>query len=166
MLATVRSTMTTASVLGLVLLVLPCQLLRLDKLIGMSFSTLMMAGGGLFFLVGAGVAFSGAYYLVRRGEGTPWSCTPPCRMVVAGPYAHIQHPIWVGLLCMVCGEALWVRSTALALYAVVLIVLANLYVATVEEPGLEKRFGADYRAYRAAVPRWVPFRRRRIPSSH
>ena len=85
-------------------------------------------------------------------------------MVVAGPYAHLQHPIWLGLLFIACGEALWMQSAILALYAIVLIVLANLYVALIEEPRLLQRFGADYRAYRAAVPRWVPFRRRRTPS--
>jgi protein-S-isoprenylcysteine O-methyltransferase Ste14 len=25
-----------------------------------------------------------------------------------------------------------------------------------EEPGLEKRFGDDYRRYKANVPRWIP----------
>ena len=31
-----------------------------------------------------------------------------------------------------------------------------IYLPLVEEPGLQLRFGADYEAYRAAVPRWVP----------
>jgi protein-S-isoprenylcysteine O-methyltransferase Ste14 len=26
----------------------------------------------------------------------------------------------------------------------------------VEEPGLERRFGDSYRAYKANVPRWIP----------
>jgi len=25
-----------------------------------------------------------------------------------------------------------------------------------EEPGLERRFGEDYRRYKRAVPRWIP----------
>jgi len=44
-------------------------------------------------------------------------------------------------------------------YALLLTVLINLYVVYIEEPGLEKRFSEDYRAYRAATPRWLPFRR-------
>ena len=31
-----------------------------------------------------------------------------------------------------------------------------LYLPLVEEPGLRKRFGADYDAYRANVARWLP----------
>ena len=34
-----------------------------------------------------------------------------------------------------------------------------LYFTFVEEPGLEGRFGDDYRRYKANVPRWMPKRR-------
>jgi protein-S-isoprenylcysteine O-methyltransferase Ste14 len=160
----VRPTVITTFTLGLLLLALPWQLLRLGKTTAIPGRSLAMWGGGLLVLAGAGLAFSGASYLTRRGEGAPWSCVPPRRMVVAGPYAYVQHPIWLGLLFIAWGEALWTQSAILALYAIVLLVLANLYVTLTEEPRLMRRFGADYRAYRAAVPRWVPFRRRRTPS--
>ena len=52
-----------------------------------------------------------------------------------------------------------IKGLHLGVYALLLTVLANLYVIYIEEPGLEKRFGEDYRAYRAATPRWLPFRR-------
>ena len=32
----------------------------------------------------------------------------------------------------------------------------HVYFVALEEPGLEHRFGAAYRAYKASVPRWVP----------
>jgi protein-S-isoprenylcysteine O-methyltransferase Ste14 len=34
-----------------------------------------------------------------------------------------------------------------------------VYFPLVEEPGLRRRFGEDYDAYRANVPRWIPRRR-------
>ena len=34
--------------------------------------------------------------------------------------------------------------------------MAPAGVAQVEEPGLQRRFGDDYRRYKANVPRWVP----------
>lgn len=157
----VRTTLYVVFVLGLLLLYLPWQLLRVEKEIAESLSPLTTYSGGLLFLVGAALAFSGAYYLVRRGGGTPLPFDPPQRLVVAGPYAHLQHPMLLGVFLMVCGEALWAQSLILGLYALLLIVLVNLYVVYIEEPGLEKRFGADYRAYQAAVPRWFPFPRRR-----
>jgi protein-S-isoprenylcysteine O-methyltransferase Ste14 len=157
----VRTTLYAALVLGVLLLYLPWQLLQVEKGIADSLGPLMTYSGGLLFLAGATLTFSGAYYLVRRGEGTPLPFDPPHRLVVAGPYAHLQHPMLLGVLLMVCGEALWAQSLILGLYVLLLIILANLYVVYVEEPVLEKRFGADCRAYQAAVPRWFPFLHRR-----
>ena len=34
----------------------------------------------------------------------------------------------------------------------------SAYFVLVEEPGLEHRFGAPYREYKAHVPRWIPRR--------
>jgi protein-S-isoprenylcysteine O-methyltransferase Ste14 len=79
-------------------------------------------------------------------------------MVVAGPYARVQHPMMLGLLMVAYAEALWCYSVSLGLYAVLLTVLANIYLTYIEEPGLENRFGDDYRAYHTAVPRWLPLR--------
>ncbi len=149
-------------VLGIVLGYLPWQLLRLDTVIGEHVGTLLTYGGVLLFLAGALLLFSGAYYLVLRGDGTPLPLDPTKRLVVAGPYAHIQHPMAFGLLSMAFAEALWLRSPSLGIYALLLIVLVKLYLTYIEEPGLERRFGEDYRAYRAAVPRWLPFRRPKV----
>jgi protein-S-isoprenylcysteine O-methyltransferase Ste14 len=140
----------------------PWQLLRLDSVIGEYVSTALTYGGVLLFVVGALLLFSGAYYLVLRGDGTPLPYDPPKRMVVAGPYARIQHPMALGLLLMVFAEAMWLHSPSLGVYALVLTVLMNLYLVYIEEPGLEKRFGEDYRAYRNAVPSWLPFRRPKV----
>ena len=41
---------------------------------------------------------------------------------------------------------------------------AAVYIPTVEEPGLEERFGEDYRLYKENVPRWIPRLKPRRPS--
>ena len=93
---------------------------------------------------------------MRRGDGTPLPCDPPKRMVVAGPYAHIQHPMLLGFLCMTLGEACWFHSLSLGLYGGVLGVSAHLFVIFGEESRLIERFGEDYEAYQAVTPRWFP----------
>ena len=154
-----RTALYALFVLGMLLVVLPWQLLQIDELIAEYTETFLTSSGGLLFLVGSVLLFSGAHYLVRRGDGTPLPLDPPKRMVVAGPYAYIQHPMSLGLVMMVLGEALWFSSPSLGAYAFCLIVLLNLFVIYIEEPSLEKRFGEDYRAYRAVTPRWLPFGR-------
>jgi protein-S-isoprenylcysteine O-methyltransferase Ste14 len=145
--------------LSVVLGYLPWQILRLDAAIGASLQTFLSYLGVSLFVVGAALLFSGAYYLLLRGDGTPLPFDQTKRLVVAGPYSSIQHPMMLGLLLMVYAEALWFYSATLVLYAVLLTFLSDVYLTYIEEPGLEKRFGDDYRAYRAAVPRWRPFRR-------
>ena len=105
---------------------------------------------------GASLLFSGAYYLIRRGDGTPVPFDPPKRMVVSGPYAHIQHPMIAGLLVVLLGEACWFYSFPLGVYTVAAVLFAHLFVTRREEPILRERFGKDYNAYQAATPRWFP----------
>src|SRR5215813_833105 len=155
----VRTLIYAVLVLGVFLGYLPWQALRIDAVIGEHVGTLLTYGGGVLFAAGAVLSFSGAYYLVLRGDGTPLPFDPPKRLVVAGPYARLQHPMALGLLSMAFAEALWFHSPSLGIYALLLTILIKLYLAYVEEPGLERRFGEVYRAYRAAVPRWLPFSR-------
>ena len=154
-----RTLIFTVLLLSIVLGYLPWQILRFDAATGVSLQALLGYLGLLLFISGATLLFSGAYYLLLRGDGTPLPFASPKRMVVAGPYSYIQHPMMLGLLLMVYAEAFWFSSVNLTLYAVLLTFLANVYLTYIEEPGLEKRFGDDYRAYRAAVPRWLPLRR-------
>lgn len=153
----VRTIIYTAIVLGVVLGYLPWQVLQLDAAIREYLDQVLTYCALLLFVLGLLLLFSGAYYLVSRGEGTPLPFDPPQRMVVAGPYAYIQHPMALGLLIVAFAEAVWFRSVSLAVYALLLAVVVNLYIVYVEEPGLARRFGEDYRAYHAATPRWFPF---------
>lgn len=155
---TLRTILYTAIVLGVLLGYLPWQVLRLDAMLGGFLQTLLLYVALTLFFVGAVLLFSGAYYLVLRGEGTPLPFDPPKRMVLAGPYSRMQHPMMLGFLLIAFAEAFWFYSLSLCVYAVLVTLLANLYLTYIEEPGLEKRFGDDYRAYRTTVPRWLPIR--------
>ncbi len=153
---TLRTVLYTLVVLGIFLGYLPWQVLRLDAAIGDSLQAFLFYLSLVFFFTGAALLFSGIYYLVLRGDGTPLPFDPPKRMVVAGPYSWVQHPMMLGLLLLVFAEAFWFYSVSLSVYAVLLMLLANLYLTYIEEPQAERRFGEDYRAYRNTVPRWLP----------
>ena len=135
---------------------IPWYLLRCSQTWEARFGLLCTVSGVVFCLGGACLLFSGAYYLIRRGDGTPVPFDPPKRMVVSGPYAHIQHPMIAGLLVVLLGEACWFYSFPLGVYAVAAVLFAHLFVTRREEPILKERFGKDYNAYQAATPRWFP----------
>ncbi len=91
-----------------------------------------------------------------EGEGTlaPWD--PTRKLVVTGIYRHVRNPMISGVIANLVGESLLFGSWALFAWAVVFAGANAIYIPLSEEPGLERRFGEDYRRYRANVPRWLP----------
>lgn len=96
----------------------------------------------------------------RRGRGTlaPWA--PPQRLVTHGLYAFSRNPMYLSVLLVLVGWALALKSVPHALYAAVVAAGFHWRVVAGEEPRLGQTFGAEWLAYRAAVPRWLPPLRR------
>jgi protein-S-isoprenylcysteine O-methyltransferase Ste14 len=109
-------------------------------------------------LVGLGVALVAwtvsLFSTEGRGTLAPWD--PTTRLVVAGPYRHVRNPMIGGVLCVLLGEAALLGSLPLLAWFAVVFAVNAVYFPLVEEPGLERRFGAAYGEYRANVPRWLP----------
>jgi protein-S-isoprenylcysteine O-methyltransferase Ste14 len=91
---------------------------------------------------------------VGRGTLAPWD--PTERLVVRGPYRRVRNPMISGALFILLGEAALLGSVPLVLWFAGVLAVNAVYIPLVEEPGLSRRFGEDYAAYRAAVPRWLP----------
>jgi protein-S-isoprenylcysteine O-methyltransferase Ste14 len=112
--------------------------------------------GGLLIAAGVASVVESFGRFVIRGRGTPAPVAPPTRLVVSGQYRHVRNPMYVALVATVLGQAVVLGSWGLVAYAGLLLVLFHLRVVTYEEPRLAAQFGAQFAAYRAAVPRWVP----------
>jgi protein-S-isoprenylcysteine O-methyltransferase Ste14 len=91
---------------------------------------------------------------VGRGTLAPWE--PTQRLVVAGPYRRVRNPMISGVLLNLAGEALLFGSASIAAWLACFFAVNHVYFLLSEEPGLERRFGDEYRRYRRAVPRWIP----------
>jgi protein-S-isoprenylcysteine O-methyltransferase Ste14 len=81
------------------------------------------------------------------------------RLVVAGPYSYMRHPIYTGMLGMLLATGLafsvwWALLIALPVFAV-----GTAIRVRAEERLLLEAFGEDYEAYRryvpAVIPRWT-----------
>ena len=105
---------------------------------------------GLIALVRAFVRF------VVEGFGTPAPVAAPERLVVGGVYRYVRNPMYVAVLTTIVGQALLLGRLGLLVYAGVTWVTVAAFVRFYEEPTLTRRFGADYEAYRRAVPAWWP----------
>jgi protein-S-isoprenylcysteine O-methyltransferase Ste14 len=91
---------------------------------------------------------------VGQGTLSPWDSTR--RLVVRGAYRHVRNPMISGVFGVLLGEAILFRSVSLFVWFLAAVGINNVYIPLVEEPGLEGRFGEDYRLYKQNVPRWIP----------
>lgn len=112
---------------------------------------------GAVLLVAGLVAVVGAFVrFVVEGLGTPAPFAAPDRLVVGGPYRRVRNPMYVAVLAAIFGQALLLGQPVLLAYAAAFWLLVALFVRFYEEPELNRRFGAEYDAYRHAVPAWRP----------
>jgi protein-S-isoprenylcysteine O-methyltransferase Ste14 len=112
--------------------------------------------GTLFVLAGFGLFGWCVSLFARVGQGTlaPWD--PTQKLVAVGPYRYVRNPMISGVALMLIGQAAFWGSWIVGLWAGIFILINHTYFLLSEEPGLERRFGESYRAYKASVPRWVP----------
>ena len=116
---------------------------------------LQLAGLGL---LGLGLVFfiASLRRFASEGQGTlaPWD--PPRALVVCGPYRYVRNPMISGVVWVLFGESLLLRSLPHAAWAAFFLALNLVYIPLIEEPQLERRFGAAYAEYCRNVPRVWP----------
>ena len=112
--------------------------------------------GGILLLVGLIALVRAFVRFVVEGLGTPAPVAAPERLVVGGVYRYVRNPMYVAVLAAIVGQALLLGRLDLLLYAGVAWLTVAAFVRWYEEPTLTRRFGADYEAYRRAVPAWWP----------
>jgi protein-S-isoprenylcysteine O-methyltransferase Ste14 len=112
--------------------------------------------GGILLVAGLIVLVQAFVRFVVEGFGTPAPVAAPERLVVGGVYRYVRNPMYVAVLAAIVGQALLLGRLALLLYAAVAWLVVAAFVRFYEEPTLTRRFGADYEAYRRAVPAWWP----------
>jgi protein-S-isoprenylcysteine O-methyltransferase Ste14 len=112
--------------------------------------------GGALLALGLGVIAWTVSLFARVGRGTlaPWD--PTSKLVVRGPYRYVRNPMISGVIAVLLGEAALFGSLTLLVWAAVVFAVNAVYFPLVEEPGLHRRFGAEYDEYAARTPRWVP----------
>jgi protein-S-isoprenylcysteine O-methyltransferase Ste14 len=110
----------------------------------------VLLAAGLLVLVQAFVRF------VVEGMGTPAPVAPTEHLVVGGLYRYVRNPMYLALGAIVSGQALILGRPALLLYAAAVLGVTSTFVRVYEEPALSEQFGAEYEAYRKAVPGWRP----------
>ncbi len=118
--------------------------------------TWTMISGGILAILGEslrfwGVAYAGSLTRVTGNVGAP-------EVIVAGPFAHVRNPLYVGNILMYTG--IGVMANALSPWLVVIAVLYFVFqytqIVALEEDFLSTKFGAGYDEFRRSVPAFIP----------
>ena len=91
-----------------------------------------------------------------RAAGTAVPANKPTTAIVrSGPYRFSRNPIYLAFSLLQLGVAIWVNSLWLLATLVAAVALIHCIVIRREEQYLERKFGAEYLAYKASVRRWL-----------
>lgn len=109
--------------------------------------------GACLIVIGLAIFVAGIRNFTRADTPVPTKM-PARALVTTGIHGRTRNPIYVGMFLMCGGLALALRSPWTVLLMLPLAITMRYGVVAREEEYLERRFGADYRAYKHTVRRW------------
>lgn len=76
-------------------------------------------------------------------------------LVVGGLYRVSHNPMYLGMLILLIGWALWLGNPASLLLLPMFVIYLTVFQIKPEEAALSEKFGVDHDAYRRRVRRWL-----------
>jgi protein-S-isoprenylcysteine O-methyltransferase Ste14 len=96
--------------------------------------------------------------MARRALGANWSAQPSLQegheLVTSGPYRHVRHPIYTGILLAILGSVLTAAAMWLVLFVAAIAVF--VYRIKVEEALMRQQFPDRYPAYQERTRALIP----------
>ena len=107
-------------------------------------------------LLGVCLVLAGsAVFLFRRAGTAPNPTRPTTAIVVHGPFRFTRNPMYLGLVALYVSLSLFVNSVWPLVLLPIVVAVVQRQVILREEAYLERKFGEQYRAYKARVRRWI-----------
>jgi len=111
---------------------------------------------GMALVVIAFIPPAWAAILFRR-EGTEIDPVSPSnrRLVTSGPYRFTRNPMYLGLIVVALGVAIWVGAWPMFLAPIAVFATTNWVHIPFEETKMRRQFDATYDSYAGRVGRWL-----------
>lgn len=118
-----------------------------------SHSAILGWTGAALSVLGFGLAFLARWHL-GRNWGMPGSRKEETQLITSGPYAHIRHPIYTGLILAMLGSAMGFN----VFWALLLVFLGPYFVLSArrEEALMLQLFPEQYAGYKARTGMLLP----------
>ncbi len=106
--------------------------------------------------LGGGVALAGVLAFRRaRTTVNPLAPQRASALVTSGIYRVTRNPMYLGMLIVLAGWAVWLGNAAAWLGLPLSVALLTVLQIRPEERILAERFGEDFKRYAARVRRWI-----------
>ena len=97
----------------------------------------------------------GGFWLLSSAWNVLYHAQRANRLATTGPYGRIRHPQYVAFVMILLGFLLqWPTLLTLVMFPILVAMYGRL--AVTEEREMRERFGAEFDAYAARTPRFVP----------
>ena len=111
-------------------------------------AAILFAAAGVLLTAWANVLF-------RQEHTSMVPVRPANTLVIRGPYRLTRNPMYLGLLCIYIGAALWFGAVWALILSPLVVPAVHFLAIAKEERYLEQKFGEAYRQYRTEVRRWI-----------
>lgn len=112
-------------------------------------------GIAIFIIAGSFDLWSLFLFLKKRTTVNPMKPENTTGLVVTGLYKISRNPMYVGMLIMLMGYAVWLGSLTPFLVVPLFYLAITTMQIKPEEEFLLKKFGKDYQTYKDSVRRWL-----------
>jgi protein-S-isoprenylcysteine O-methyltransferase Ste14 len=112
-------------------------------------------GPGLFLGAAGFAVMMWGWWLFRKHDTAICPSAQPRRLVASGIYRLSRNPMYLGMVAMLFGLALFVGSFPFYLAAAIYLVVIDRFFCAYEERRLTETFGDEYLDYRNRVRRWI-----------
>src|SRR5262245_5623526 len=140
---------------GTVTILIPYWLISRRAFANTSNQPLRYCGLPLIVVGAAGLLWC-IWNFFSSGRGTISPIDPPKHLVVRGLYKYVRNPMYVAVVTILLGEAIFFASSPIFIEAGIFFFLANLFILLYEEPTLRRQFGESYDQYKQTAGRWIP----------
>lgn len=108
-------------------------------------------------LVVAGLILPVWAIVLFRREGTEVTPTSPTnrKLVTTGPYRFTRNPMYLGLVTLTLGIAVWVGAWPMLIAPFAVFATANWVHIPFEETKMQRQYGLKYDEYVGLVQRWL-----------
>ncbi|HMJ47854.1 MAG TPA: isoprenylcysteine carboxylmethyltransferase family protein [Ferruginibacter sp.] len=110
--------------------------------------------GMILFVIGMVITLACIVSFAIKGCGTLSPLDPTKQLVITGLYRYSRNPMYMGVMILLIGEAIFFQSSSLVTYLLGFFLAFNIFIFIHEEPRLRKEFGQEYSNYCKKVRRW------------